>query len=220
MKRTITVSMIVRLVVFLALSSSVMAAPTIRVDKGSYQSGSGGEFQITVTNAGIAGQPVGSVFQSFCLEKNEYINFGKSYYVNVNDKAMLGGVGGGSPDPLDSRSAWLYNEFLNHTLTGYDYSTTAARKSSAGALQKALWYLENEVTSVSGLAQSFVNLANTSDWYANNTIGNIRVMNLYKDADMTQHAQDLLVRVPAPGAVMLVGLGTSLVGYLRRRRSL
>jgi hypothetical protein len=197
-----------------------MAGPSVRIDKGSYQYNRGGEFQLTVTGAGIPGQPVGSVFPSFCMERNEYFYFGKTYYVEVNDKAVNGGLGGGLPDPLDPRTAWLYNEFLDHTLAGYDYSSTAARKASAGALQKAIWYIENEITSVSGKAADFVNLAEASSWYQNGTIGDIRVLNMYKNANLTGFVQDQLVRVPVPGAALmgLIGLGTGSIGYLRRRR--
>jgi len=226
MRRILCVSAIVRLVLVLGITSTAMAIPTVRLDQGEYQQGNGGEFKLTVTGAGILNQPVGSFFPSFCMEKNEYVSFGATYYAIVNDSAVSGGVGGGSPDKLDPRTAWLYNEFLDHTLVGYDYSSVAARKESAGALQNAIWYLEEEIDSVSGLAASFVALSDASDWYANNSIGGIRILNLYTSYDpgsdkLSGPAQDQLVRaVPAPGAALLVGLGTTLVGYLRRRGSL
>ena len=52
-------------------------------------------------------------------------------------------------------------------------------------------------------------------------IGNVRVMNLYEDVKLNGFRQDQLCRinvVPAPGAVLLAGLGTTLIGYLRRLR--
>jgi len=205
------------------LGTSAVAVPSIKVAGGPWQSSPGGEFTVTVTGAGIPGQPVGSVFPSFCIEKNEYISFNKTYYVKINTAAVRGGLGGGSPDPLDPRTAWLYNEFLNETLTGYDFENDdIGRKTSAGALQNAIWYLEGEMSysQLNNRAKGFVQLGNASDWYTNNYIGNIRVMNLYADQCFTQYAQDQLVRVPAPGAVLLSSIGISIIGFLRRRRML
>jgi len=207
----------------LAIASPVMAVPTIRLDQGDWQYGSGGEFKINVISGEIPGNPVGSSFQTFCIETDEYITFGKTYYVQISTNAILGGANVQSPDPLDPRTAWLYNEFLNETLTGYDFGNTGiGRKTSAGALQRAIWYIEQEIgPPVHGtLADSFVDLANASDWYANGYIGNIRVMNLYKNSACTQYAQDQLVRIPAPGAIALGSIGVAFVGWLRKRRIL
>jgi len=205
----------------LAIVSPAMAVPTITIGGGPYQAGSGGEFTINVTSNGIPGNPKDSSFQSFCIETDEYIAFGNTYYVQISTNAILGGANVQSPDPLDPRTAWLYNEFLNETLTGY-FDNPLGRKNSAGHLQRAIWYIEQEIgPPVHGtLADSFVDLANASDWYANGYIGNIRVLNLYKNSACTQYAQDQLVRIPAPGAILLGGIGVAFVGWLRKRRIL
>ncbi len=211
-------------------TSSLMATPTLKIDQGLYQSGSGGEFAATVLN-GTASLDDGYGFQTFCLEKNEYLsNYGSTYYFQVNTAAVAGGSGGPSPDPLDSRTAWLYNEFTKGT-TGalsslYDFGGTVnARTSDAGQLQNALWYLEGELTSLNSTseAQQYVNMANASDWYAEGTIGDIRVLNLYRMSDGA-NVQDVIVKttpaaVPAPGALLLSAMGTTIVGYFRRRRA-
>jgi len=74
------------------------------------------------------------------------------------------------------------------------------RKNSAAALQDTIWYIEQEITYLpGGMATNFYNLANAGGW---THIGDIRVLNLYTDAGLTNRAQDVLASVaivPAPG---------------------
>ena len=51
--------------------------------------------------------------------------------------------------------------------------------------------------------------ADWADW-------GVRVMNLYNDEDHTNHAQDRLVRVPVPGAVLLGVPGLAAAGLKLR----
>jgi len=220
-------------VLICGLTISLFAGPTVTIQDSPYQAGEGGEFNAVIIGSGIADLPPGSQFATFCLEKNEYITLGNSYYAKANTYADRGGVGGGPFDPLDPRTAWLYNEFLNQTLSGYDFGTTTGRRSSAEAFQHAIWYLEQEETtndinkltsSIKNATWSFVNQANASDWHQQGAIGDVRILNLYQDAKGFRPAQDVLSRldptVPAPGAILLTGLGTALVGVVRRRRAI
>lgn len=208
-------------------SSFAWALPTVVVQKGLYQAGQGGEFQVTVTSSDNALLPTGTTLQTFCLEYNEHIGYHRPYSVEINNKTLKGGVGGGPMDPLDARTAWLYDQFADQTLTGYDFDNNGiGRKKTARSLQKAIWFIEQEITSTAiagdSLAQDFVDLAEASDWHqaGNGFIGNVRVLNLWKNSNGTGYAQDQLFRlptVPAPGAILLSGMGTIMVGCLRKR---
>jgi hypothetical protein len=222
----------------LGMSLSASANLTVTIQEGLYQAGVGGEFNAMVISSDISELPVGYEFATFCMEKNEYLQFGTTYYASVNTFANYGGIAGQLPgthiDPLDPRTAWLYNEFSNGTLSGYDFSTTTGRKKSAEALQHAIWYLEQEETttqinqlstSLKSATWGFINQANASPWTETGTIGDIRILNLTSDFKGMQRAQDVLCpefppAVPTPGAILLTGLGTTIVGLIRRQRAI
>lgn len=180
-------------------------------------------------------------FQTFCVELSDNFYSGSQVWVS---EAFLDGTPGShsyssytsSGVDLNPRTAYLYTEFAKGTLDGYIYDPEEGRAESAAALQEAIWYLQSQPytkwtsegeiiyafdpENLSEDAQYFVTLAENSGW---ETIGNVRVMQMYNlnAADpLISSRQDMLVIVPTPGAILLAGIGTTLIGMLRRRKAM
>lgn len=156
----------------------------------------------------------GDMFRTFCLERNEDTT-NDLFYAEINTAAVNGGLGGGNPDPLDIRTAYIYDEFLKGNLAslGYDYNS----KDSFNVLQNVIWSLEGEGSVIGDSDPLFASLMNYADATTWTDLGGIRVLNMYDQAGALK--QDMLVKViPAPGAIVLASLGAGLVSWLKRRK--
>jgi hypothetical protein len=204
------------LVLYALYTSPVLADMYIRMDDGQWGTTNGGEFLITVLDGPIGIYDTTDQFKTFCVETDEFVHYGGEYYVTIDTVAWQGGTGGDEPDPLSPETAYLYSIWLDGPITHSDIS--------ANALQEAIWYFEEETQGVENWlvddAKDAVTPGGFNDsWYDmwGYTIGDIRVMNLWTNPDHTGNAQDLLVRVPAPGAVILSLLGLGAIGIKLRK---
>lgn len=214
----------------------------VRTDTAKYSGANGaGEFGVTTftgaTSVSMAGNVAisGNLFQTFCLEANENLNTNTTYnWSALSTSAMAGGYSGGNPDPLDSRTAYLYHQFISGTLTGYNYAQGGGRVSSATSLQLAIWQIEGEIATAA-LTTSYNSNAQAQAWVAAagaavasgawSGLGNVAVINPVTSNG--ENAQSMLVEttvvtpVPLPPAALL-GLGLMAavggVGVFRRRR--
>ncbi|MCP4608329.1 MAG: hypothetical protein GY845_06410 [Planctomycetes bacterium] len=185
----------------------------------------GGEFLITVLQDPIGIYDLNEQFRTFCIETNRYIGNNQNYYVTIDTMAWIGGSGGGNPDPLSAETAYLYSLWLDGT---DGVNNILHNDTTADAMQRAIWYSEGETLgSNAGLSGTYLSWANDAvtvggsndSWYNKwgNTIGDIRVMNLWTNVNHTGDAQDQLVRVPLPGAVLLGVLGLCIAGVKLRK---
>jgi len=196
---------------------------------GSLATDNGGPYEITVvgTPVGPLGQVKaaagGGMFLSFCIELNEGLKFGGPYNANVANAAVLGGIGGGSPDPISKATAWLYSQFRAGLI--------ATDAQGQDDLQNAIWWLEEEITSATPAGTALVNQAvaatGAADAATARTINangeyGVRVLNLF-DGPANSGApnylnQDLLAIVPEPSTYAFAALlGLPVLMQLRRR---
>jgi hypothetical protein len=203
-----------------ALSSNVGAGSVVKFSGPSLTGQASGSFSGTV----VSGTGAGSSFASFCVEYQEGFSYNTNLYVRgvttATTNAPGGSYGASTSDPLSFQTAWLFTQYSNGAYSNGNYGNAVTVND---AMQQAFWSLENEPGNppLDPLAQSFVTFANNAVTSGYATLGNVRVLNLYKDAAYTDYAQDQLVMlapVPEPEtyAMLLAGLGV--MGAVVRRR--
>lgn len=179
-------------------------------------------YGLTIWPEGLGSHGVGAnQFISFCVETTESVSIPGTYDADMNTKSVFTNI------DLSPKTAWLYRQFIQGTLAGYDYTPGSGRVDSGAALQAAIWHFQSQVYSggdLSGaqiaLRDAFIAAANAA---APANIGNVRILNIWKfDSDRTQlnKRQDMLVMIPLPAPVWMAGIGLcGVVGFCIRRRS-
>jgi len=203
--------------VSVARADSIVVGDRITFERTPGTTTGGGPFQGTVVGTDIS-------FLTFCLQIEAPLDFGPQYTVSgITDYAWWeddnrGGEPGGGKDPLSAQTAWLYTQFRNNTLDGYDGSTSAM-----DSLQWAFWVLEDESWTVPDgtwktLANHFIDLANqavsSGNWAG---LGDVRVLNLVSWDGIDAQDQLALVTTPEPPTVALLLCGLFGLAVTRRR---
>ena len=226
-----------------AIASPLMADMTVSMNSyGAYRQGNGGEFTFYLGQGfqpdyldlyDEKAKPVGNAMQTFCLEMSEHIYTNRTYDVTVSNSAKNGGnnFANNAVDHMDNisnGSAWLYGQFAAGTLAGFNYAVDTsteikARKISGEQLQNALWALEDEKSMVSSnvfiklLTESgqFAGIAEAKHDYLGSKVG---VMNLTLNGSKAQDQIFLNpTPVPVPGSLLLAGIGTTILGFRKRK---
>jgi hypothetical protein len=180
----------------------------------------GGAFILTAYDS--TGTTVKGSFESFCVEKNEYMSYGTFYKIQgVSTSAKNGGVSGQtSPnnDPLGFNTAWLYTQYIeNPSALGAVAGWNAADAVQRGtAMQQAVWFMEGEISSgLNPLAFSLVTASNNAGW---NNVGRVKILNVTTMAGGLAQDQLYITPVPEPEIYAMMGLGLGLMGFMARRR--
>jgi PEP-CTERM motif len=199
-----------------ARADNIGIGDTVTFQKAGGTSG-GGETIVTANN-----DPTTS-FLSYCIQAGvgSWADFsgtamvvsGISNYATYVPASQGGDASG--RNYLTSQTAWLYTQFREGSLSGFDGSSNAI-----DSLQWAIWQLQGQMTlpvgmAYSDLANSFIDLSNQAVANGFTGIGNIGVLNLnYLNG---KDAQDQLTIVPEPSSLEFLALGAVALFVGRRR---
>ena len=202
---------LIAIVALVALSLASAQANQVTITWAPNHSPDAGEFVMI--------PDTGTPFNTFCVERTQYIGIGNTYSYEVSSMSD-GGING--PHYVSLGTAWLYSQFRNGTLNGFSGTT-----SQQTDLQNAIWYLQGELPNIGN--NPYINLAQSS--LNANILGNgngaygVDVWNLF-DSNGTKcqsqlGIQNRITSVPERGTMavsMALLLPLGFVAIARRRQ--
>lgn len=140
----------------------------------------------------------GELFRTFCLERNEFLDFHPNGFLidSISKEAVAGGAGGPNPDPISPETAWLFYNFTLGTLSGY-----LGDVASANDLQNAIWGYEEEIAQDAAWSSNAFVIAANAAAEADKAAALARtfVLNIVWASD--RHGFDGVYEGPKPGTL-------------------
>lgn len=138
-----TVNNAVAVFAAIAFLSTSAFANSVVLSQDAYSYTVGGEFSAKTTDNFVQNYNSAAVvnggFETFCIETTVDFTPGVVYHYTLSQDDSLGRT-------LTLGAAYLYYQFAEDKLAGYDYTDAATRNADAGLLQAAIWAFQHDQT--------------------------------------------------------------------------